>query len=164
MRVWSKKFYVYGICMCFAVFYIVFKTNQFIGDLNTQNEAISDENFVSSDRKYEEFSAKTSSPVVSQWKVLSDGTVTHLGNYSDDSLARISFVIRNDRLCDSIERKGVHVIVFVVSEARNFLRRQTVRDTWAHKHLQNALPFTPVFVLGVHANREEFLEVQVIIV
>ncbi|XP_054154007.1 beta-1,3-galactosyltransferase 5-like [Oppia nitens] len=91
------------------------------------------------------------------WKLLSDGTVTHLGsnNSSDNPFDKLSYHIRNDQICDNIIIKDKIIIIFIESETINFHRRLTIRQTWAQRQLQNDQQFKVVFVLGLPSNRKK---------
>lgn len=82
----------------------------------------------------------------SQWKVLSDGTVIHNGNFLQHY--DYIYLFNNVHVCDSLSKADLRLLVIVESKVDHFKEREALRETWALRLLQQSFNFRVIFVLG----------------
>ena len=142
-------------CVCLSIVYFIFKSNKVSIDFN--ETLITDQSFDS--LNINQIDVKSSE--TPKWKVTSDGTVIHQGNFTDQSFRRLSFLINEVNICEHFSENTSKLLIIIESEAINFERREAIRETWAQQSLQKSLNFIIVFLLGLHHNEHQRLEIQV---
>lgn len=158
MRVYRKldKPFALALGLFCLTLIIVFKSGHYIKlAVELTPNANTSQPILNSEKKLYKFKSD------SKWKVLKDGTVIHLGNFSFSF--NYSYLINNENICKRFLSKSLKVVIFVESEAIHFERRQVIRETWGLKLLQQFINYRIVFLIGLHRNTDTAALIQAII-
>ena len=154
-----EKILIIVVCVCLSIIYLISKPNTIFVDLNERQISFesNDESIVFKPIHKNHMNCSN----CSKWTVLSDGTVVHLGNFSELLFKNINFIINEVNTCEDFSPNSVKLLIFIESEAINFERREAIRQTWAQRSTQKLLNFKIVFLLGLHHSEGLNSKVQV---
>lgn len=90
--------------------------------------------------------------MTSQWKVLQDGTVIHLGSKNVDY--NYTFRMIDADRCSSLRANESSFVIVVETDIVNFDERQLIRETWGLDVMQELANYRVIFMVGLGRNPE----------